>query len=131
MSQLSLYRLVTALFSLFILFSAAGELTRNEAVLISMETLEMPVYLLTVLGVWKIVGVVALWVPVSPLIKEWAYAGFFFNLSGALLSLVLSRAPFIDDWIAAPAAFVLWLFSFVLYRRLQTRRVQSPALASA
>lgn len=119
MNQFRFYRLVTALFSLFILFSAVGELTRNEAVLISMETLEMPVYLLTILGVWKIIGVIALWAPVSRWVKEWAYAGFFFNLSGALMALVLSRAPFIDDWIAAPLAFALWLLSFVLYRRLQ------------
>lgn len=117
MTQKHLYRLVTGLFSVFILVSAVGELTRNEAVVISMETLELPVYLLTILGIWKILGVIALWAPVPRLVREWAYAGFFFNLTGALLALVLTQAPFIDDWVAAPLAFVLWLASFVLYRR--------------
>src|SRR5258706_1573429 len=49
-----------------------------------------PVYLLTILGVWKILGVVALLIPKFPLLKEWAYAGFFFVMSGAALSHIAS-----------------------------------------
>ena len=45
-----------------------------------------PVYLLTILGVWKMLGVVAILVPKFPLLKEWAYAGFFFAMSGAVFS---------------------------------------------
>jgi hypothetical protein len=45
-----------------------------------------PVYFLTILGVWKILGVVALLIPKFPLLKEWAYAGFFFAMSGAVFS---------------------------------------------
>ena len=45
-----------------------------------------PVYLLTILGVWKILGLVAVLVPKFPLLKEWAYAGFFFAMSGAVFS---------------------------------------------
>ena len=45
-----------------------------------------PVYFLTILGIWKILGVVALLVPKFPLLKEWAYAGFFFIMSGAIFS---------------------------------------------
>src|SRR5436190_24221274 len=45
-----------------------------------------PVYLLTIVGVWKILGVVALLIPKFPLLKEWAYAGFFFIMSGAVFS---------------------------------------------
>src|SRR5665213_38604 len=47
-----------------------------------------PVYLLTILGIWKILGVVAVLIPKFPLIKEWAYAGFFFIMSGAIFSHV-------------------------------------------
>jgi hypothetical protein len=47
-----------------------------------------PVYLLTLLAVWKILGVVALLIPKNPLLKEWAYAGFFFIMSGAIFSHV-------------------------------------------
>jgi uncharacterized membrane protein YphA (DoxX/SURF4 family) len=45
-----------------------------------------PVYLLTLIGIWKILGVVALLIPKNPLLKEWAYAGFFFIMSGAIIS---------------------------------------------
>jgi hypothetical protein len=45
-----------------------------------------PVYLLTILGIWKISGVIALLIPKFPLLKEWAYAGFFFVMSGAIFS---------------------------------------------
>jgi hypothetical protein len=45
-----------------------------------------PVYLLTILGMWKMLGVVALLVPGFPVLKEWAYAGFFFLTSGAIWS---------------------------------------------
>lgn len=45
-----------------------------------------PVYLLTLLGVWKILGTMAVLVPKFALVKEWAYAGFFFIMSGAIFS---------------------------------------------
>ena len=45
-----------------------------------------PVYLLTLLGIWKILGVIAVLLPRLPLLKEWAYAGFFFIMSGAVYS---------------------------------------------
>lgn len=45
-----------------------------------------PIYFLTILGIWKLLGVVAVLIPKFPLLKEWAYAGFFFAMSGAILS---------------------------------------------
>lgn len=45
-----------------------------------------PVYSLTILGVWKILGVAVLLITKFPLLKEWAYAGFFFLLTGAIYS---------------------------------------------
>src|SRR5690348_17800945 len=45
-----------------------------------------PVYLLTLLGAWKILGVIAILIPKFPLLKEWAYAGFFFIMSAAMFS---------------------------------------------
>jgi hypothetical protein len=49
-----------------------------------------PVYFLTILGVWKILGVVTVLMPKFPLVKEWAYAGFFFVMSGAVFSHIAS-----------------------------------------
>ncbi|HWV74093.1 MAG TPA: DoxX family protein [Pseudosphingobacterium sp.] len=45
-----------------------------------------PVYFLTLLGLWKILGVVVVLIPKFPLLKEWTYAGFFFAMSGAIFS---------------------------------------------
>ena len=45
-----------------------------------------PFYLLTILAVWKFLGVIAVLIPKFPLLKEWAYAGFFFAMSGAVFS---------------------------------------------
>ncbi|PKA14919.1 DoxX family protein [Leptospira haakeii] len=45
-----------------------------------------PAYLMIILGVWKLLGVIAVLVPKYPLVKEWAYAGFFFTMSGAVFS---------------------------------------------
>ncbi|MEN6454713.1 MAG: DoxX family protein [Prolixibacteraceae bacterium] len=45
-----------------------------------------PAYLLTLLGIWKLLGVIAILIPKFPLVKEWAYAGFFFAMSGAIFS---------------------------------------------
>jgi hypothetical protein len=54
----------------------------------SVTHLGYPAYILTILGVWKILGVIAILIPKYPLLKEWAYAGFFFVMSGAVYSHV-------------------------------------------
>jgi hypothetical protein len=52
-----------------------------------------PVYFLTILGAWKILGAIAVLIPRTPLLKEWAYAGFFFTMSGAVFSHIASGNP--------------------------------------
>jgi uncharacterized membrane protein YphA (DoxX/SURF4 family) len=52
-----------------------------------------PVYLLTLLGICKILGAVAVLIPKFPLLKEWAYAGFFFIMSGAVFSHMAAADP--------------------------------------
>ena len=54
----------------------------------SMAALGYPAYLLTLLGIWKVLGVGAILRPGHERLKEWAYAGFAFDLSGALFSHV-------------------------------------------
>src|SRR5687768_10681016 len=55
-----------------------------------------PLYFLTILSVWKILGVIAVLVPRFPLVKEWAYAGFFFAMSGAIISHLVLADPAVD-----------------------------------
>lgn len=47
-----------------------------------------PAYFFTLIGIWKIAGVIAVLAPKTPLLKEWAYAGFFFVMTGAIFSHV-------------------------------------------
>ncbi len=49
-----------------------------------------PLYFLNIIGVWKILGVIAILIPGFKLLKEWAYAGFFFAMSGAVFSHIAS-----------------------------------------
>jgi hypothetical protein len=60
------------------------------------QYLGYPVYFLTILGVWKILGATAVLVPKFPLLKEWAYAGFFFVMSGAVFSHIAMDDPWIE-----------------------------------
>lgn len=57
----------------------------------SVTHLGYPIYFLTIIGVWKVLGVIALLIPKYPLLKEWAYAGFFFTMSGAIFSHIALR----------------------------------------
>jgi hypothetical protein len=72
-----------------------------------------PVYVLTILGVWKILGVVALLIPKFPLLKEWAYAGFFFIMSGAIFSHIASGdsvSELIPSLLLLILTIVSWYF---------------------
>ncbi|MFK7770442.1 MAG: DoxX family protein [Mariniblastus sp.] len=75
--------------ALFCLAMGAGgfmNLTKAEFQQEAMASLAYPDYLMTILGVAKGLGVVALLIPRLPLLKEWAYAGFTFDLLGASAS---------------------------------------------
>jgi DoxX-like family len=72
-----------------------------------------PAYLMTILGVWKILGVVAVLLPKFPLVKEWAYAGFFFAMSGALFSHAAVRygaREFFGPSLLVVLTVVSWYF---------------------
>lgn len=79
-----------------------------------------PEYLLTIIGVWKILGVVAVLIPKFPLLKEWAYAGFFFCMSGAIVSHMALGDPISE---VAPPLLLLVLTIISWYFRPAGRRL--------
>ena len=81
-----------------------------------------PVYFLTMLGVWKILGVVAVLIPKYPLLKEWAYAGFFFVSSGAIYSHIASGDTFKDLF---PALILLIMTIVSWFFRPASRKIIS------
>ena len=72
-----------------------------------------PLYLLSILGAWKILGVAAILVPKYTLLKEWAYAGFFFAMSGAAISHIIvshSVNEAFPSLVLLVATVVSWYF---------------------
>lgn len=65
------------------------QLIKMEEEVANFTNLGYPLYLMTILGIWKLLGVIAILIPKFPLLKEWAYAGFLFVMSGAIISHVI------------------------------------------
>ncbi len=82
--------------------------------------LHYPLYMLSIIGIWKCLGVVALLIPGFPVLKEWAYAGFFFVLSGAAISHFVCREPFTA---ALPALILLTVTILSWYFRPEVRKI--------
>lgn len=83
------YWVSLVLFSLAMGFGGVADLMKNPEIMDSLKKLGYPEYLAMILGYWKIGGVVAILLPRLGLLKEWAYAGFFFDLSGASISHIM------------------------------------------
>ena len=84
------YWVATALLVFELILGGIWDVLRVPHVRVVIERLGYPSYFLVILGVWKILGAVALVIPRFPTLKEWAYAGVVFNLTGALVSHVAS-----------------------------------------
>jgi uncharacterized membrane protein YphA (DoxX/SURF4 family) len=81
-----------------------------------------PVYVLTIIGFWKLLGVVALLIPGLVLLKEWTYAGFFFLLTGAAYSHIAVNDP-AKELIPSLLLLVLTVVSW--YLRPASRKINS------
>lgn len=80
-----------------------------------------PLYLLSIIGIWKILGVITILIPKFPLLKEWAYAGFFFAMSGAAISHLAVGQPFTE---AMPSLFLLLIIVLSWYFRPLDRKTR-------
>lgn len=102
------------------LWLALGMLSTGIVQLVNMKEetefmlrLGYPAYFLTLLGFWKILGVIAVLLPKFPLLKEWAYAGFFFSMSGAIFSHAVngsSGKDFFGPSLLLVLTVVSWYF---------------------
>jgi hypothetical protein len=117
MKNKKLYTKIKVIFSSFMLFSAIGELTLNETVVNSMKLIQMPVYLLYLLGVLKISGIIALWFSPYKWIKEWAYAGFTFDFIGAIIGFIATGNLVMPDIIMAPVGLMLCLSTYFFWKK--------------
>ena len=85
-----IYWIATIWVALGMVSSGIVQLIKLKEEVDMMTHLGYPLYFLTILGVWKMLGVIVVLIPKTPLLKEWAYAGFFFSMSGAVFSHLAS-----------------------------------------
>ncbi len=77
------FLIATALFCVGILPSAVLNMVQPDFVVEAMNLIHMPMAAIALVGFWKLLGVFGLIQPWFPRVTEWAYAGFFFDLTGA------------------------------------------------
>src|SRR5689334_6754448 len=87
------YRVSTAITAFVLLSGGVTYLLGAGWAVAGVTALGYPAYLVTILGVWKVLGAVAITLPGYPRLKEWAYAGIVFDLSGATVSHLVSGSP--------------------------------------
>jgi uncharacterized membrane protein YphA (DoxX/SURF4 family) len=80
------YWVTTGLVAAELLVGGVMDVLQMSFVRAVIERLGYPDYFLIILGIWKLLGVVAVLAPGLPRLKEWAYAGLVFNMTGAVAS---------------------------------------------
>jgi uncharacterized membrane protein YphA (DoxX/SURF4 family) len=103
------YWVATVLVALAMLPGGVADALRIPEAVEIITGLGYPSYFLVIIGVWKILGALAILAPKMPLIKEWAYAGIFFDLTGAAASHV-AKGDGPDKW-AMPIVAIGILFA--------------------
>ncbi|RYF97865.1 MAG: DoxX family protein, partial [Chitinophagaceae bacterium] len=84
-----IYWIATLWLSLGMLSTGVVQLLKTKDEVAMMAHLGYPAYLLTIIGIWKLLGVAVVLMPKFTLVKEWAYAGFFFAMTGAIFSHIV------------------------------------------
>ncbi len=106
-----IYWIATAWLSLGMVSTGLVQLLQVKEDTAFIIRLGYPAYLLTLLGACKILGVIAVLIPNRPILKEWAYAGFFFSMLGALFSHIAVGNP-LQDLLPPMLLLVLTLLSY-------------------
>ena len=100
------YWIITVILSFCIFSGGLVQAVQAEGVLKGFKPLGYPIYFISIIGVWKMLGIIAILIPGFKLLKEWAYAGLFFVMSGAVISHIASND--ISAQIIAPALLAVF-----------------------
>lgn len=110
----SLYYFCIAILGILFLLSGFLEITKNPATYPKTLSMGYPPYFITTLGVAKVIGVIALWLPYFKRLKEWVFAGFTFDVIFAFISgLQISSMA---DCVKASVALIGIIFSYALFK---------------
>ena len=106
------YWIATILFAGVMAFDAYLYLTHDPKMMGALASLGYPSYFPNILGVAKVLGVIAILVPGFPRLREWAYAGFTFTLIGAFFSHLASGQT--KEAVMPVICLVVMLVSYTL-----------------
>lgn len=124
-AKLITYWVTTILLAANYAFAGVMYISKGEPVVEGAKALGYPLYFMVLLGYWKLAGALAIIVPRTPIIKEWAYAGMFINLTAASISNYVSGLGAKE--IIAPLTMIPFLaISWAL--RPESRRFNGPLL---
>lgn len=112
--------IVTGLLCFGMLAGGTAQIIRAKPNVDGMIHLGYPLYVMTILGIWKILAVVVILVPKYQLAKEWAYAGLFFLLSGGVISHFVSGDSILQ---ALPVFIFMCLTVASWYLRPASRKI--------
>ncbi|WP_302901585.1 DoxX family protein [Mucilaginibacter sp. BT774] len=116
------YWIITILLSFCIFSGGLAQALQVQGVVQGFKPLGYPTYFISVIGVWKVLGIIAILIPGFKLLKEWAYAGIFFTMTGAVISHIASND--IHAQIIAP--IVLAIFTVLSwYLRPADRKISA------
>jgi uncharacterized membrane protein YphA (DoxX/SURF4 family) len=114
-----IYWVTTSVLAFGMLSNGSAQIFHTKAFVDIIVHLGYPVYFLYIIGIWKLLGVIAILIPGFTLVKEWAYAGFFFVMSGALFSHIALGDSMKD---IAPSVVLLILIVVSWYFRPEDRK---------
>ncbi|AXE20366.1 DoxX family protein [Runella rosea] len=113
-----IYWITTGLIALLFLFSSYMYLTKAPDLIQSFQKIGFPIYFVTMLGIFKLLGSLALLNPWFDSLKEWAYAGFAFTLIGATWTHIATGTPFIMPIVILGVLGVSYFFKQKLQAKL-------------
>lgn len=112
-----IYWATTSLFALLMIFSAIGGLQPTpDAIALIHDNLGYPIYFIQFISVAKVMGSIAILLPSFNKIKEWAYAGLFFDLVGAVYSAVAVNG-FDPMMLTLSVWFIMGIVSYVFWQK--------------
>jgi hypothetical protein len=100
------YWIITAILSFCIFSGGLAKALLVQGVVQGFKPLGYPLYFISLIGTWKMLGVIAILIPKFKLLKEWAYAGIFFVMTGAIVSHIASGNVSVQ--IIAPAVLAVF-----------------------
>jgi len=120
------YWTFTILFALLMIFSAVGGIQPSQqAIELIHDGLGYPIYFIQFISVAKLIGAVAILIPNFNRIKEWAYAGLFFDLSAAIYSGIASSGKFDPLMITMLIWIIPGILSYVFWHKRKLNETKS------